>query len=210
MQVDEKERGFSFLGEGPLDMRMDPNTELTAEQIVNTWPEDKLGAIFKEYGEEPKWRKIAKAIVASRRKKRIKTAKELCEIIFSSIGGKKRSMHPATLIFQALRIAVNDELRSIEEGLKKALHFLAPGGKIGVLSFQRLEDRIVKNIFKTAAQPLEKIKRDMAEGKIPQMKILTKRPLTPSLQEIRANRRCRSAKLRFAQKLPLDRETAEL
>lgn len=198
MQLDQDHKGFSFSKEGPLDMRMNPKGELTAKKIVNGWSEQELGHIFKEYGEDPRWKRAAKAIVEARRKKPIVTTKQLADIITTVCKTKiKGRLHPATLVFQALRICVNKELDVLMEGLSKAIHFLAPQGKVGVLSFHSLEDRIVKNIFRTAATP----KREGKEKILPILKLLTKKPLIPSLKEIRMNPRSRSAKLRFAQKI---------
>lgn len=201
MQLDEKERGFSFLREGPLDMRMDPTTGLTAKEIVNKWSEKDLGKLFLEYGEERQWRKAARAIVEARRKKAIETTTELAEILSDAIGRSKKKLHPATLVFQALRISVNRELESVEKGVKEAIHILAPGGRIGVLSFHRLEDRIVKNLFRAASKPIKKM-MDMKESHLyPMLKLLSKKPLIPSLHEARSNRRARSAKLRACEKM---------
>ena len=157
MQLDEEKRGFSFLREGPLDMRMDPSTGITAKEIVNKWSEKDLANLFREYGEERRWRQAARAIVEARRKKPIETTTELAEILSQSIGRSKKKLPPATLVFQALRICVNRELDSIEEGVKSAIQILAPGGRIGVLAFHRLEDRIVKNLFRTASKPIKKM-----------------------------------------------------
>lgn len=188
MQLDQGEKGFSFSKEGPLDMRMNPEGRLTAYEIVNKWPEKKLGELFKEYGEEPKWRIAAKVIVEARKKRAIKTTTELADLIADQVGKSKKKLHPATLIFQALRIAVNEELESLKAGLMKAIMRLAPGGRIGVISFHRLEDRIVKEAFREAAQ-------------LNVVKLLTKKPLVPSEGETRKNPRARSAKMRFAEKL---------
>lgn len=201
MQLDEKERGFSFLREGPLDMRMDPTTGVTAKEIVNKWSEKDLGKLFLEYGEERQWRRAARAIVEARRKKAIETTTELAEILSDAIGRSKKKLHPATLVFQALRISVNRELESVEKGVKEAIHILAPGGRIGVLSFHRLEDRIVKNLFRAASKPIKKM-MDMKESHLyPMLKLLSKKPLIPSLHEARSNRRARSAKLRACEKM---------
>ena len=152
MQLDQGEKGFSFSKEGPLDMRMDPTWGITAAEIVNHWPEKKLGEIFRDYGEERRWRPVAKAIVDARRKKKFETTTQLAEFISSVIGSRPGSkLHPATLIFQALRICVNTELESLQKGLSKAIEKLSPGGRIGVISFHSLEDRIVKNIFRQAS-----------------------------------------------------------
>ena len=203
MQVDSGERGFSFSREGPLDMRMDQTAELLAEDVVNDFSEEELGDIFREYGQEPEWKRAAHEIVAYRKRERIKTTKQLADIMVSSLSKRrKKSLHPATLIFQALRICVNRELDSVEKGLQNAIEFLSSGGRAGVLSFHSLEDRIVKTIFKAAAKPLVKVKNKYRQTSpvIPILKLLTKKPLIPSLEEIRSNPRSRSAKLRFAEK----------
>ncbi|MCB1106792.1 MAG: 16S rRNA (cytosine(1402)-N(4))-methyltransferase RsmH [Chlamydiia bacterium] len=201
MQLDEGERGFSFLKEGPLDMRMDPSTGVSAKEIVNKWSEKELAELFKEYGEERRYRQAARAIVEARRKKTIETTTELADIIAKAIGRSKKKLHPATLVFQALRISVNRELESIEKGVKDAIEILAPGGRVGVLSFHRLEDRIVKNIFRSVSKPFKKMV-DMKETHIyPMLKLLSKKPLIPTFQESRSNRRARSAKLRVAERL---------
>ena len=189
MQLDQGQKGFSFMKEGPLDMRMDPGSRLTAREIVNRWPEKELGELLRDLGEEPRWRKAAKVIVEARKKMKIETTTQLAAIICSALGGSsKKKLHPATLIFQALRMCVNTELESAKRGLEKALEFLAPGGRLGVLSFHRGEDRLVKNIFRDAA-------------KLKGIRLLTKKPRVPTLAEVRANARCRSAKMRFAERI---------
>ena len=193
MQLDQGDKGFSFSKEGPLDMRMDPDGRVTAKEIVNHYSEKKLGEIFRDFGEEPKWRKAAQAIVQERKKRVIETTSQLVAILKGIFGGRGR-LHPATLVFQALRIAVNKELDSIRLGISKAIHLLSKGGRIGVLSFHSLEDRIVKNLFKEASF------RKKKEEKIPLLKLLTKKPLGASPAEVRENPRARSAKLRFAEK----------
>ena len=195
MQFDQKERGFSFRAEGPLDMRMDSSEETaTAREIVNTWSEQRLAELFREYGEEPRWRKAALAIVARRKKKKIETAQELADIVAKALGTRlRKKRHPATLIFQALRLAVNRELEHVQEGVAKALHFLSVHGRMGVLSFHSLEDRIVKNLFRAAAKPLEKYAD-------PLFHLVTKKPRVPHLAEVRRNPRARSAKLRAIEK----------
>jgi 16S rRNA (cytosine1402-N4)-methyltransferase len=195
MQFDKGYKGFSFSKEGPLDMRMDPEDDLTASEIVNRYSEQKLGEIFREYGEEPHWKKAARAIVEARYKKPIETTQQLAALLMDAIGFKRGGrLHPATLVFQALRIVVNKELDAIQNGLTKALRFLAKGGKIGAISFHSLEDRLVKNIFRAACH------RDKKDGGAPFMKLLTKKPLVPTYAEMRANPRSRSAKMRFAEK----------
>ncbi|HSX38850.1 MAG TPA: 16S rRNA (cytosine(1402)-N(4))-methyltransferase RsmH [Chlamydiales bacterium] len=183
MQLDTQERGFSFLGDAPLDMRMDPNHPLTAEKMVNEVPEKELARIFFEYGEERRSRQIARAIVEARRKKRIRTTRELVAIVKPvAIWGR---LHPATLVFQALRIAVNDELGQLKKGLEAAISRVRIGGRIAAISFHSLEDRIVKNAFREAKEHLE---------------IITKKPVGPTDQERKENPRSRSAKLRVAEK----------
>ncbi len=191
MQLDQAEKGFSIYREGPLDMRMDPDQHLDAERVVNTFSEKELGRIFLELGEEKRWRRAAKAIVEARRKKRITTTFELGEALKHALtwsGRKNKKIHPMTLIFQALRIYVNDELGALEAALPQAIELLAPGGRLGVISFHSLEDRIVKNTFRSGAM----------EKKIV---ILTKKPIIASDEEIRRNPRSRSAKMRFVEKV---------
>lgn len=184
MQFDELQRGFSFKGDAPLDMRMDPESELTAEWVVNRYSEKDLARIIFEYGEERRSRQIAKAIVDARRKRAIRSTKELSEIITPV--ATKGKLHPATLVFQALRIEVNDELGQLQKGLSAALEKMAPKGRIAVISFHSLEDRIVKNFF-----------RDHKK----RVNILTKKPIGPSMEEIKKNPRSRSAKLRAVEVL---------
>lgn len=183
MQIDERERGFSFLGDAPLDMRMDLNGDLTAEEIVNRAPEAELARIFYEYGEERRSRQLARAIVEARRKRRIRTTQELVAII-KPVATRGR-LHPATLVFQALRIAVNDELTQLQKGLESALQWIRPGGRVAAISFHSLEDRIVKNCFRNAGESFA---------------ILTKKPIAPTPEEVRGNARARSAKLRVIEK----------
>jgi 16S rRNA (cytosine1402-N4)-methyltransferase len=182
MQFDESERGFSFRSDAPLDMRMDQSGETTAEDLINGLPEEELARIFFEYGEEFRSRAAARAIVAARRKRRIRTTHELVSVVEPVL--RRGKIHPATKIFQALRIAVNDELGQLKRGLDAAIERLAPEGRLAVISFHSLEDRIVKW-------------RLREEGLL---KILTKKPIGPSAEEMRANPRSRSAKLRAAEK----------
>lgn len=188
MQLDRPEKGFSFSKEGPLDMRMDPYQHLSAEVVVNTFSEKKLGEIFREYGEEPRWKKAAKAIVEGRKKKKISSTLDLHVVLKPVLtwGGRRGKVHPMTLIFQALRIYVNDELKGLEEALPKAISLLAPGGRMGVIAFHSLEDRIVKENFK---------------HHVGQVKILTKKPLIADSAEVKKNPRSRSAKMRFIEKI---------
>jgi 16S rRNA (cytosine1402-N4)-methyltransferase len=198
MQLDKGYKGFSFSKEGPLDMRMDPTTDLTAKEIVNTWPERELGDLFRDLGEEPRWQRAAKAIVDARRKKSIQTTTQLAEVISSTLKSPlKGKWHPATLIFQALRMCVNKELDAIAEGISKAIQLLSRGGRIGVMSFHSLEDRIVKNIFKEASSQPKK----GANGPFPVLRLLTKKPIVPDYLKVKKYPRSRSAKLRFAEKI---------
>ncbi|MFN0065807.1 MAG: 16S rRNA (cytosine(1402)-N(4))-methyltransferase RsmH [Chlamydiales bacterium] len=188
LQLDCPDKGFSFYKEGPLDMRMDPSQVTTAEEIVNKFSEQNLGQLFKEYGEERKWRQAAKAIVEARRKKRITTTKQLREIVEAVIPWGGRKIHPATLVFQAIRIKVNEELILLQEVLPKAIALLAPGGRLGVISFHSLEDRIVK----------EQFRKFCVEEK--SAHLLTRKPIVAQDEERKKNRRSRSAKLRFLEK----------
>jgi 16S rRNA (cytosine1402-N4)-methyltransferase len=199
MQLDQEDKGFSFSKEGPLDMRMDPTSDLTAREIVNRWPEDELGHLFRDLGEEPRWKRAAKAVVDARRKTPIVTTTQLAEVIANALKTPLRGKwHPATLVFQALRMCVNRELDAIAEGVSKAIQMLSKGGKIGVMSFHSLEDRIVKTIFKEAsAAP----KKGSMGAPLPILSLLSKKPFAPLFTEVKKNPRARSAKLRFAERI---------
>ena len=180
-------------------MRMDPTADPTAREIVNQWPEQELGNLFRDLGEEPRWRRAAKAIVEARRKQPIVTTTQLADLISSALKTPlKGKWHPATLVFQALRMCVNKELDSITEGVTKAINALTHGGRIGVMSFHSLEDRIVKNIFRDCSA---KPKKGEKGGKGPLLRLLTKKPVSPEYAETKNNPRARSAKLRFAEKI---------
>ncbi len=180
-------RGFSFRFDAPLDMRMDQRQELTAEIVLNTYPSDQLETILREYGEEPKARRIAEMLVA---KRPIKTTKQLAEIVAQAWPGHSRT-HPATRTFQALRIAVNDELRQVRDALPTLLSLLAPDGRLAIITFHSLEDRIVKQYFAEVAG-------DRYDS---EFRLLTKRPIAPSANELVSNPRSRSAKLRAVAKI---------
>lgn len=182
--IEDASRGFSFLAEGLLDMRYDPDQSLTAQEIVNKWSEDDLAEIFRKYGEEKQARKIAQALIRQRKHHPFTTTIELAEYI-EAIIPRRGKVHPATKVFQALRIAVNDELGELERVLPDAVELLAPGGRLAIISFHSLEDRIVKHFFK----------------KHPELTVVTKKPVAPSEREIKQNPRARSAKLRVAEKL---------
>lgn len=183
-------------------MRMNPDEELTAAHIINTWTEAELGRIFRDYGEEKLWRKAARGIVDARQEKPITTTLQLADILRRILPYTKKGIHPATLIFQALRICVNKELEVIEKALPLAIDYLAPEGILGVISFHSLEDRIVKNTFRFAAD--DKMNTSGIGGvfldKEPTVKLITKKPVVPSESEIAENPRSRSAKLRVVEK----------
>jgi 16S rRNA (cytosine1402-N4)-methyltransferase len=204
MQLDQAHRGFSFMQEGPLDMRMNPHLSLTAAEIVNTWSEQELGRIFRDYGEEKQWRAAARAIVQARQVHPFAKTSDLKEVLLPILARHaKKGIHPLTLIFQALRICVNRELEVLETFLPKAFDCLAPGGRLAVISFHSLEDRIVKTQMRLAASDkwetsgLSGLFRDKA----PTVKLVTKKPIEASEEEIRMNSRSRSAKLRVVEKL---------
>ncbi|MFH1479072.1 MAG: 16S rRNA (cytosine(1402)-N(4))-methyltransferase RsmH [Candidatus Omnitrophota bacterium] len=190
IQMETKERGFSIKNNGPLDMRMDRTQRLTAKDIINDFSESELSNLIKDFGEERFHNRIARAIVSARRAKEVETTFELVDIILKAIPYKNRSsrIHPATRTFQAIRIRVNDELSAIERALKDALLALKKGGRICVVSFHSLEDRIAKITFREFA----------SKGVI---RSLTKKPVIPQEDEISKNPRSRSAKLRIAERL---------
>lgn len=190
IQMDASERGFSIKNPGPLDMRMDRNQRLTAKDLVNMLAEKELSVLIKDFGEERFHKRIAKAIVNSRRQKEIESTMELADIICGSLPYKRRRgrIHPATRTFQAFRIAVNKELETIEEALKDVVELLKKGGRVCVISFHSLEDRIVKHTLRGFK----------AEGVF---HTLTKKPVTAKEEELLRNPRSRSAKLRAAVKL---------
>lgn len=205
MQLDQAERGFSFSREGPLDMRMNPQAALTAADIVNTWSEQDLGKIFREYGEEKKWRLAAHAIVQARQKQLFYTTTDLAAVLKPLFAwNPKKGINPLTLIFQALRIAVNGELAVLEQLLPKAIEALAPQGRLAVISFHSLEDRIVKNQLRQAASDkwdTAGLGSGLFRDKDPTMALITRKPIVPTEEEIQSNPRSRSAKLRVAEKL---------
>ena len=187
MQLDQAERGFAFSHAAPLDMRMDPTQGLSATDLVNTLPERELADLIYEYGEEPASRRIARAIVAARP---VETTTQLAQVVARVAGGKGRwRIHPATRTFQALRIAVNDELGALKAVLPQAVSLLTPGGRLAVISFHSLEDRIVKQFMRDETQ----------QGRL---LTLTRKPVTADETETAANSRARSAKLRAAERLP--------
>ena len=204
-QFDEGERGFSYNHDAPLDMRMDQDALLTAKEIVNEWPEAEIARILYRYGEEKFSRRIARVIVDKRSKSEIETTGELVELIKEGIpaAARRTGGHPAKRSFQALRIAVNDELGAFEEGLHQAVRCLAPGGRVSVITFHSLEDRICKQILSSY---LEKCTCPpdfplcVCGGK-GTLRLVNRKPLIPTEAELTENSRARSAKLRVAEKL---------
>jgi 16S rRNA (cytosine1402-N4)-methyltransferase len=204
MQLDRPERGFSYAVDAPLDMRMDPTDELSAADIVNEYPERELTSIFRRYGEERYAKQIARAIVRRRKQEPIERTGELVEVIRSAIPAPARfgDGHPAKRVFQALRIAVNDELGELEDALPAAFEMLRPGGRIAVIAFHSLEDRIVKRFF----QKLERgciCPPDFPVcvcGREPELRRLNRRAIRPSAEEVALNPRAASARLRAAAK----------
>ena len=199
MQFDTPDRGFSFLADGPLDMRFDPSNPLTAAVIVNTWPEDELVDVLFRYGEERASRRIAHAIQQARP---ISGTRQLAGVIEKAIG-RHGPHHPATQTFQALRIAVNGELESLEKTLPLAVQSLGPGGRLAVISFHSLEDRMVKDFFRLESRdcicpPRQPVCTCGHKASILE---ITRRPITPAEEEINRNSRARSAKLRIAEKI---------
>jgi 16S rRNA (cytosine1402-N4)-methyltransferase len=205
VQLDDPERGFSFQSNGPLDMRMDRTEPWTAADLLNRESESELRRILKDYGEERWAARIAKRIVERRRQTPLRTTKDLVDLVSGAIprGAWPRDIHVATRTFQALRIAVNRELDAIEKGLKAAIAVLASGGRVGVVSFHSLEDRIAKNLFNVEATDC--ICPPQAPvclcGHRRSVRVVTRKPITPSDTEVRDNPRSRSAKLRVAEKL---------
>jgi len=186
-QLKDYDRGFSFMSEARLDMRMDPSEKLSAWEVVNRYSEKELQRILKEFGEEPLFRKIARRIVMSRQSTPINTCSELAELVFQAYGGRGKT-HPATKTFQALRIQVNKELEELRNGLSAAVGMLKVGGRICVIAYHSLEDRIVKNTF-----------RDLSRERV--LRILTKKPIAPVREEVLKNPAARSAKLRGVEKI---------
>jgi len=200
-QLENAERGFSLMRNGPLDMRMDPATEKTASAVINSYSEEELTRLFRDLGEEPAARRIASALVKQRKIVQFRETLPLARAI-EKIVGRHGRRHPATQVFQALRMEVNDELGALEQGLRVITDRLAPGARIAVISFHSLEDRIVKNFFRDRSreyvdrpewpEPRQNVERDLL--------VITPKPIEPGENEQKFNPRARSAKLRVAEK----------
>jgi 16S rRNA (cytosine1402-N4)-methyltransferase len=199
-QLDDPERGFSFRKGGPLDMRMDPTTGMSAAEWIAETPEREMSRVFWEFGEERHARRIARSIVKARQQQSLVTTTQLAELIETTIGNKEKK-HPATRCFQAIRIFVNNELGDLTSGLEAAIRQLRPGGRLVVISFHSLEDRLVKRTFREAVRPGQ-VRRNIPDHPdwIPTLKTIGK-AIRPSEQETSANPRARSATMRVAEKL---------
>lgn len=202
-QIDSPERGFSFRAPSRLDMRMDRRQDLDAQEIVNSFSGDELERIFRDYGEDSAARRIAQAIVAERKQRPIQTTAELVRIVERVKGRRRRQIHPATQVFQALRIAVNQELQHLERFLASGFEILRPGGRMAVISFHSLEDRMVKTAFRKWSRaclcPPRMLRCQC--GWSQKVQLITKKPIVPPASETAANPRARSAKLRVVERV---------
>jgi 16S rRNA (cytosine1402-N4)-methyltransferase len=200
LQLDTAERGFSFHLDAPLNMRFDPGQELTASDIVNSFSEQELAKLIEKYGEERHSRRIARYIVQNRP---IATTVELASFVEQASSGKRARIHPATRTFMALRIAVNSELQNLELALKQTINLLRPGGRLTVISYHSLEDRIVKQFMRYAASSCLCPPRTVVCrcGHVPTLKLISRKVIKPTSLEIESNPRSRSAKLRIAERL---------
>lgn len=205
-EIDDAKRGFSFMVDAELDMRMDRSSKISAKDIVNAYSEEKLTEIFYKYGEEPQSRRIAKFITKYRETKKIEKTLELVDIIKNAVGANYfYKEHPERVIFQAIRIEVNKELEAIEVALPAAIKRLKKGGRICVITFHSLEDRLVKNIFKKYSETNEIFKglpdKEIPSEYKPLIKLINKKPILPSEEEIKLNSRSKSAKLRVIERV---------
>ena len=200
LQLDTGERGFSFRHEARLDMRFDTSQEVSAHSIVNGYREEDLAQVIYRYGEERRSRRIARAIVRNRP---VTTTKHLAEIVSGSVGRRRGRIHPATRTFQAIRIAVNDEFGNIQRGLEGAVDTLGAGGRLAVITYHSLEDRIVKNALRFMASDCvcPPTIPECVCHHVPTISLVNRRVIKPSAEEVRANARSRSAQLRIAERL---------
>ena len=204
-QLDRPERGFSFQQDGPLDMRMDRRQALTAAQLVNEAGAEELMRLFRDLGEEPEARRLARAIESERRLRRFETTRQLAELIERISPRRGKRAHPATRVFQALRMAVNDEIGSLRRGLEAAMKILKPGGRLTVITFHSIEDRVVKEFGRERSRDYvvkgEVDVPELREPAAPELKWVSRRAAQPSADEIAANSRARSAQLRVMEKI---------
>jgi len=204
VQLDRAQRGFSFQQDGPLDMRMDDRQPMTAADLVNTASAEELAKIFWEYADERDSRRFAKAMVMDREKSPFKTTRQLAELI-ERLSPRRGKTHPATKVFQALRVAVNDELGSLRRGLDGALKILRPGGRLAVITFSSIEDRMVKEFGRARARdytfPGDTDVPELRVPRTPEVKIVTRKAIQPGASEVEINPRARSAQLRVIEKI---------
>jgi 16S rRNA (cytosine1402-N4)-methyltransferase len=204
-QLDDVRRGFSFQRDGPLDMRMDRRQSLTAAEVVNTWGEAELARIFREYADEPRARRLARAIARERQDRRFETTGQLASLIERVAPRRGEKRHPATRVFQALRMAVNDEVRSLENALAAACILLRPGGRLAVITFHSVEDRIVKEFGRDQTRDYtfegEVDVPELRRSRTAIMKWVSRKAIQPGADEVAQNPRARSAKLRVLEKL---------
>jgi 16S rRNA (cytosine1402-N4)-methyltransferase len=202
-QLERPERGFSFMTDGPLDMRMDPTRGPTAAELLNRLEEAELADLLWRYGEEPDSRRLARAAVADRRGVPFARTLAFADWVARIKGGRRGRIHPATQVFQALRIAVNDELAAAAEGVEAAIRLLKPGGRLAVITFHSLEDRIVKQLFLRHAGRWENLQAGGRrwDGEQPAVRLIGRKPVTASEQELNENPRARSAKLRTIERV---------
>lgn len=208
-QLGTARRGFSFAADGPLDMRMDQSAPMTAERWLAEVSEPELATALRDYGEERHWRRLARVIKQAQRARQLQTTADLAQLVWRTVGGRgsgaqRSRIHPATRVFQALRIAVNDELGALRSFLQQVFEVLKPGGVVAVIAFHSLEDREVKQHFRAASRPApsEPWLPHAGEQRPPVARLLTPRPLRPAAAELALNPRARSARLRAAEKLP--------
>jgi len=210
MHLDTPERGFSFMNDGPLDMRMGPSAKMSAANLVNEWPEEEIARVIRDYGEEKHWRLLARRICSARGVAPIETTRQLVDALGRIPGvkkGRSGGIHPATRTFQGIRIAVNEELAAVEEAIPAAVDALAPGGRLAIITFHSLEDKLVKRAFRTFAGIAPASDRPLSawepQPELPPkiVKLVTRKPIVADEDEVGGNARSRSAKLRVCEKL---------